>query len=99
MMLAPHVILSAEPTVGLSATLAGVVLPDRARSLADRGTAVLLVEQKAHAAPEIADCPCVLVHGRGAMWAPGRQRVDDPDMGEILLGGGSSPQHGPPAAR
>jgi branched-chain amino acid transport system ATP-binding protein len=90
MMLAPRVLLLDEPTAGLSAALTKAVLEDQARMLADRGTAVLLVEQKAHAALEIADWAYVLVHGRVALSATGRDVLDDPDMGEIFLGGGSS---------
>ena len=58
--------------------------------LADRGKGVLLVEQKAHAALELADHAYVMVQGRIAMSAPGRTVLDDPEMGEIFLGGGSS---------
>ena len=90
MMLAPRVLLLDEPTAGLSATLTKAVLKDQARMLADHGTAVLLVEQKAHAALELADWAYVMVGGRVAMSAPGRQVLEDPDMAEIFLGGGSS---------
>ena len=90
MMLAPRVLLLDEPTAGLSATLTKAVLQGQARMLADRGTAVLLVEQKARAALELADWAYVMVHGRVAMSAPGRTVLDDPEMGEIFLGGGAS---------
>jgi branched-chain amino acid transport system ATP-binding protein len=89
MMLAPRVLLLDEPTAGLSAALTKMVLTEQARMLADRGTAVLLVEQKAHAALEQADWAYVLVQGEVAMSAPGREVLDDPDMGEVFLGGGS----------
>ena len=70
MMLAPRVLLLDEPTAGLSAALTRKVLEEQARMLADRGTAVLLVEQKAHAALELADWAYVLVHGRVAFPRP-----------------------------
>jgi branched-chain amino acid transport system ATP-binding protein len=90
MMLNPRVLLLDEPTAGLSAALTKMVLQEQARMLADRGTAVLLVEQKAHAALELADWAYVMVQGRVAMSASGRDVLQDPDMGEIFLGGGSS---------
>ena len=99
MMLAPRVLLLDEPTAGLSAALTRKVLEEQARMLADRGTAVLLVEQKAHAALELADWAYVLVHGRVALSATGREVLEDPDMGEIFLGGGSSVPDGAKSPR
>jgi branched-chain amino acid transport system ATP-binding protein len=99
MMLAPRVIELPEPKAGLSASLAKVARPDQARMLADSGTAVLPVEQKAHAALETPDWAYVLVSGRVATSAPGRQAPDDPDIGEDSLGGGSSLRGDAPATR
>ncbi len=90
LMLAPRVLVLDEPTAGLSPALTKVVLEQQARALADRGKAVLLVEQKAHAALELSDFAYVLVRGRVAMSAPARQVLDDPAMGEVFLGGGGA---------
>ena len=53
LMLGPRVVVFDEPTAGLSPALVRSVLEDQARALADRGKAVLLVEQRAHAALEL----------------------------------------------
>lgn len=90
LMLAPAVMVLDEPTAGLSPALTQVVLGEQARVLADRGKAVLIVEQKAKAALELADWAYVMVQGRVAMSASGREVLDDPAMAEVFLGGGST---------
>ncbi len=89
LMLAPKVMVLDEPTAGLSPALTQVVLAEQARVLADRGKAVLVVEQKAKAALELADWAYVMVQGRVAMSASGREVLDHPDMAEVFLGGGA----------
>ncbi len=87
LMTAPRVIVFDEPTAGLSPALVRSVLEDQARALADRGKAVLLVEQRAHAALELSDWAYVLVQGAVAMSAPAGEVLHDPQMGEVFLGG------------
>lgn len=87
LMLSPRVLVLDEPTAGLSPVLTKVVLGEQARRLADLGCAVLLVEQKARAALELADWAYVMVQGRVAMSAPASQVLADPEMGEIFLRG------------
>jgi branched-chain amino acid transport system ATP-binding protein len=87
LMLAPRVVVFDEPTAGLSPALVRSVLEDQARSLADLGKAVLLVEQRAHAALELSDWAYVLVGGRIARSARGAEVLADPEMGEVFLGG------------
>jgi branched-chain amino acid transport system ATP-binding protein len=89
LMLAPTVMVLDEPTAGLSPALTQVVLAEQARVLADGGRAVLVVEQKAKAALELADWAYVMVQGRVAMSASGREVLDHPDMAEVFLGGGA----------
>jgi branched-chain amino acid transport system ATP-binding protein len=89
LMLSPSVMILDEPTAGLSPALTRVVLADQARLLADRGKAVLIVEQKARVALELADWAYVMVRGRVAMAARGREVLDDPDMAEVFLGAGN----------
>jgi branched-chain amino acid transport system ATP-binding protein len=87
LMLSPRVLILDEPTAGLSAALAESVLNDQVRALADRGHAVLLVEQKARAALRLADTASVLVQGRVAMSAPGAEVLASREMAEVFLGG------------
>lgn len=87
LMLAPRVVVFDEPTAGLSPALVRSVLEDQARALADRGKAVLLVEQRAHAALELSDWAYVLVGGRIARSAIASDVLADPEMGEVFLGG------------
>jgi branched-chain amino acid transport system ATP-binding protein len=87
LMTSPRVIVFDEPTAGLSPALVRSVLEDQARALANRGKAVLLVEQRAHAALELSDWAYVLVQGRVALSAPAADVLNDPQMGEVFLGG------------
>jgi ABC-type branched-subunit amino acid transport system ATPase component len=87
LMLSPRILILDEPTAGLSATLTEAVLTDQVRALADRGHAVLLVEQKAQAALRLADTASVLVQGQVAMSAPAAEVLASPEMAEVFLGG------------
>ncbi len=87
LMLSPRVLILDEPTAGLSAALTESVLSDQVRALADRGHAVLLVEQKARAALRLADTASVLVQGRVAMSAPAAEVLASREMAEVFLGG------------
>ncbi len=87
LMLSPRVLVLDEPTAGLSPELTQVVLSGQLRTLADAGHAVLLVEQKAHAALALADWAYVLTGGTVAMSAPAADVLADPSIGELFLGG------------
>lgn len=87
LMTSPRVVVFDEPTAGLAPALVRSVLEDQARALADRGKAVLLVEQRAHAALELSDWAYVLVQGRVALSAPAAEVLGNPEMGEVFLGG------------
>lgn len=86
LMLSPRLLILDEPTAGLSELLTRTVLEEQARALADRGTAVLLVEQKAALALELADWAYVLVRGRIERSAPASVIRSDAAMAEIFLG-------------
>ena len=83
-----------EPTAGLSALLTESVLAGQVRALADRGHAVLLVEQKARAAAlRLADTASVLVRGQVVMSAPAAEVLASREVAEVFLGGrGRRPQ-------
>jgi ABC-type branched-subunit amino acid transport system ATPase component len=87
LMLRPQVLVLDEPTAGLSPELSRAVLRQQVRTLADRGTAILLVEQKAFEALEVSDWAYVLVGGRVVIDGPGSVVARRPDIREVFLGG------------
>ncbi len=98
LMLSPKVLVLDEPTAGLSPALTEAVLRDQVRTLADHGHAVLLVEQKAQAALNLADHAYVLVAGEVAMAAPAAEVLASSGMAEIFLGGQAPAQPTRPTA-
>jgi ABC-type branched-subunit amino acid transport system ATPase component len=87
LMLSPRVLVLDEPTAGLSAVLTESVLAGQVRALADRGHAVLLVEQKAQAALRLAHTASVLVRGQVVMSAPAAEVLASREVAEVFLGG------------
>jgi branched-chain amino acid transport system ATP-binding protein len=86
LMLSPSALLLDEPTANLAAELAGAVLHDHVRRLADAGCAVLLVEQRALEALSVSDYAYVLVAGAVEVEAPAADLIARRDIGEIFLG-------------
>ena len=86
LMLQPTVLVLDEPTAGLSPELAHTVLTEYIRRIADEGAAVLLVEQRAVQALEMADFGHVLVGGRMQVSASARELLEREDIGEMFLG-------------
>jgi len=86
LMLEPAVLVLDEPTSNLSAELAHAVLRDQVRRLADSGTAVLLVEQKAFEALGVSDWAYILVAGRVEISGPASEILARPDIREVFLG-------------
>jgi branched-chain amino acid transport system ATP-binding protein len=83
----PAVLLLDEPTAGLAPELTRQVLSGQVRMLAELGKAVVVVEQKAHAALEAADDAAVLVGGTVAMSGTAAEILADKRMAELFLGG------------
>jgi branched-chain amino acid transport system ATP-binding protein len=96
LMLEPAVLVLDEPTSNLSPELSRSVLRDQVRRLADAGTAVLLVEQKAFEALGVSDWAYILVGGRVEIAGPAGVIRGRPDIREVFLG--QSAQDPPPAA-
>jgi branched-chain amino acid transport system ATP-binding protein len=100
LMLDPDVVLLDEPTMGLDPRATAVVFDqiDRLRRL---GKAVLLVEQNARKALEMADHGCVLDLGRIALEGPAPALLQRPELARLYLGAApstdSSPSHSSPA--
>jgi ABC-type branched-subunit amino acid transport system ATPase component len=86
LMLRPRVLALDEPTANLSPKLAASILHEHVRHLADEGVAIVLVEQRATLALEIADWAHVLVAGGIRLSGPAREILAREDLGEIFLG-------------
>src|SRR5207244_6459674 len=86
LMLEPAVLVLDEPTANLSPELSRAVLRDQVRRLADSGTAVLLVEQKAFEALGVSDWAYILVAGRIEIAGPASEIVARPDIREVFPG-------------
>ena len=97
LMLEPAVLVLDEPTSNLSPELSRSVLRDQVRRLADSGTAVLLVEQKAFEALGVSDWAYILVAGRVEIAGLASEIRSRPDIREVFLGQSAATQS-PPGA-
>jgi branched-chain amino acid transport system ATP-binding protein len=94
LMLDPKVLLLDEPTANLAPILADAVLREQVRRLADAGKAVLLIEQRARAALQIADWTVVLVSGVTRLEGRPRDLLERSDFEAMFLGAGPPVQEG-----
>jgi branched-chain amino acid transport system ATP-binding protein len=85
LMVRPRVVLLDEPSMGLDPKSTATVFEQIAR-MRDAGTAVLLVEQNARRALEVADLGCVLDLGRVHISGPAADLLADPGLGDLYLG-------------
>jgi branched-chain amino acid transport system ATP-binding protein len=88
-MLNPDVILLDEPSMGLAPILVDEVFRIIAR-LKSEGVTMLLVEQFAQAALNVADYGYVLENGRIAVHGPAESLKNDPKVVAAYLGGGQA---------
>jgi branched-chain amino acid transport system ATP-binding protein len=86
LMVSPKVVLLDEPSMGLDPRATTTLFEQIAR-LRQAGTAILLVEQNARRALEIADIGCVLDLGKVHLSGPAPELLADPRLGELYLGG------------
>lgn len=86
LMAEPRVLLLDEPTSGLSAERSTQLLTRDIRSLADTGTSVLLVEQKALSALSISHWGYVLALGRVVLSSSAPDLLARSDLGDVFLG-------------
>ena len=87
LMLNPDVLLLDEPSMGLAPLLVAEVFRTIRRLKAEKVT-MLLVEQFAAAALDVADYGYVMENGRIAVEGPAAQLKDDPKVRAAYLGGG-----------
>jgi branched-chain amino acid transport system ATP-binding protein len=88
LMLDPRVLILDEPTANLSPKLADSLLHEHITRLARAGKAVLLVEQRARAALQVADWTCVLVSGATRLEGRPGDLLQRSDFEELFLGAG-----------
>lgn len=89
LMLQPSLLLLDEPSAALSPILVNNVF-EQIRQINQGGTAIVLVEQNAKKALEMADRGYVLEAGRDRFEGRGRDLLNDPKVGELYLGGGKA---------
>ncbi|MFB2839798.1 ABC transporter ATP-binding protein [Floridanema evergladense] len=85
LMLQPSLLLLDEPSAALSPILVNNVF-EQIRQINSSGTAIVLVEQNARKALEMADRGYVLEAGRDRFSGPGSELLNDPKVGELYLG-------------
>lgn len=86
LMTQPQVLMLDEPTAGVSPIVMDELF-DRIIEVARTGISILMVEQNARQALEIADKGYVLVQGRNAHTGTGKELLADPDVRRSFLGG------------
>ena len=86
LMTEPKVLMLDEPTAGVSPIVMDELF-DRIIEISRTGLSVLMVEQNARQALEIADKGYVLVQGRNAYTGSGKELLSDPKVRKSFLGG------------
>ncbi len=86
LMTQPKVLMLDEPTAGVSPIVMDELF-DRIIEVARTGIPILMVEQNARQALEIADKGYVLVQGANAYTGTGKELLADPDVRKSFLGG------------
>ena len=86
LMTQPKVLMLDEPTAGVSPIVMDELF-DRIIEVARTGIPILMVEQNARQALEIADKGYVMVQGRNAYTDTGKNLLADPDVRKSFLGG------------
>ena len=86
LMTKPKVLMLDEPTAGVSPIVMDELF-DRIIEVARTGISILMVEQNARQALEIADTGYVLVQGRNAYTGTGQELLADPEVRRTFLGG------------
>jgi branched-chain amino acid transport system ATP-binding protein len=86
LMICPQVILVDEPSLGLSPKFVDIVF-DKILEMSRSGLTILLLEQNAALALEIADRGYVLELGRNRYEGTGRELLSNPEVRETYMGG------------
>ncbi len=89
LMLQPSLLLLDEPSAALSPLLVNSVF-EQIKQINQSGTAIVLVEQNARKALEMADRGYVLEAGRDRFEGRGADLLDNPKVAELYLGAGKA---------
>ena len=89
LMLKPSLLLLDEPSAALSPILVNTVF-EQIKQINQDGTAIVLVEQNARKALEMADRGYVLEAGRDRFEGTGSELLNNPKVGELYLGAGKA---------
>ena len=83
----PEVLLVDEPSIGLEPRYIDMVFEILEDLRDTEGKTIVMVEQNARKGLEFSDIGYVLVSGQLAKAGPGKELLDDPDVGRLFLGG------------
>lgn len=86
LMLSPRLLLLDEPTAALSPKLVDEIF-ERIAHINSIGIAVMMVEQNARQSLALAHRGYVLANGENRQEGSGRELLDDPNVGQLYLGG------------
>lgn len=86
LMAEPSMLMLDEPSLGLAPLLVAEIFGIVQRLNSDLGTTVLLVEQNARRALEIADHGYIMESGRIVLEGPAAELAENPDVKEFYLG-------------
>ena len=86
MMTKPNILMLDEPTAGVSPIVMDELF-DRIIDIANTGVAILMVEQNAKQALQIADIGYVLVQGENKFKDAGTALLNNPEVRQAFLGG------------
>jgi len=81
----PHLLLLDEPSAGLAPIIVEEIF-DRIRAINAGGTSILLVEQNARRALELADYAYVLDLGQNSQEGTGRELLDNEEVVQVFVG-------------
>jgi branched-chain amino acid transport system ATP-binding protein len=87
LVMQPEVLLVDEPSIGLEPRFIDQVFEILRELQVNEGKTIVMVEQNAKRGLEFCDVGYVLVSGELVMAAPGRELLDDPEVGRLFLGG------------